>query len=229
MQKLKSRDGVLRRSVKSIVASGVATALMVGASIAGFATSAVADEDQSGCSYGQGGPKADALCWIDMSSFGNVTATELADSANADGISKDLTIKLGRYTMTTKATVKAGPDGASGVEAAALPTWGGSVLGSTHSGQGYYLGTKGKPAFYQPAANPDVSKDFAQRDSVTLSNIKVYDNTEKNSSPTATPWSSQMRSPLVRLMKALLGLLTRSSRSIPRQHQLDGKHLALVA
>ena len=178
MQTLKSRDGVLRRSVKSIVASGVATALVVGGSIAGFATSAVADEGQSGCSYGQGGPKADALCWIDMSSFGNVTAAELADPANADGISKDLTIKLGRYTVTTKATVKAGPDGASGIEAAALPTWGGSVLGSTQSGQGYYLGTKGKPAFYQPAAKPDVSKDFAQRDSVTLSDIKVYDNTE---------------------------------------------------
>ncbi|WP_157761938.1 Ig-like domain-containing protein [Propionibacterium freudenreichii] len=164
--------------MKSIVASGVATALVVGGSIAGFATSAVADEGQSGCSYGQGGPKADALCWIDMSSFGNVTAAELADPANVGGISKDLTIKLGRYTMTTKATVKAGPDGASGVEAAALPTWGGSVLGSTQSGQGYYLGTKGKPAFYQPVAKPDVSKDFAQRDSVTLSDIKMYDNTE---------------------------------------------------
>lgn len=178
MQKLKSRDGVLRRSVKSIVASGVATALVVGGSIAGFATSAVADEGQGGCSYGEGGPKADALCWIDMSSFGNVTAAELADPANADGISKDLTIKLGRYTVTTKATVKAGPDGASGVEAAALPTWVGSVLGSTQSGQAYYLGTKGKPALYQPVAKPDVSKDFAQRDSVTLSDIKVYDNTE---------------------------------------------------
>ncbi|KAB1644630.1 hypothetical protein F8O06_11475 [Pseudoclavibacter sp. CFCC 14310] len=162
--------------MKSIVASGVATALVVGGSIAGFATSAVADEDQGGCSYGQGGPKADALCWIDMSSFGSVSAAELM--ANPDGVTRDLTITLGRYVITTKATVKAGADGANGVEATALPTWGGSVLGSTHSGQGYYLGTKGKPALYQPVSTPDVSKDFALRDSVSLNDISVWDSKE---------------------------------------------------
>lgn len=139
-----------------------------------------ARDNTGGCSYGQGGPKADALCWIDLSSFGNVSAADLANRS----VTKSLEITVGRYIITADAVISAGADGASGVNATALPTWGGAVLGNVINGQHYYTGTSGKPALYQ---NQDgaISKENSIRDTVTLKNITVKDTKNGNAAVTS--------------------------------------------
>ncbi|MEE8703296.1 Ig-like domain-containing protein [Bifidobacterium crudilactis] len=157
------------------------------------ATSSSQSEQQSnavqGCSYGSGGPNADALCWIDFSTFGTVSA----DSMPAN---KPLTINLGRYKITMNVKVSAGADGANGVLATQLPTWtesgkSGSLLGATKAGQDYYVGTSGKPALYQVVANPGITTDFAQRDTVSLEQIQVFD-TQNNDAPVTSGYSLVM-------------------------------------
>lgn len=166
---------------------GKATAILTAATIgimgsaALSTTTASADEAApapQGCSYGTGGPKADALCWIDFSAFGTVTAAELA---TAD-VSKPLTVSLGRYEITMTATVSKGAQGANGLDAHALPTWGGSVLGSTIADQPYFTGVSGRPAFYQRNdADNGVPQSDSERDTITLTGIKVLDTETKES------------------------------------------------
>jgi CshA-type fibril repeat protein len=187
-------------SGKSLVGLLAATALIgtsgmvtAQAAQAETATSSSQSEQQSnavqGCSYGSGGPNADALCWIDFSTFGTVSA----DSMPAN---KPLTINLGRYKITMNVKVSAGADGANGVLATQLPTWtesgkSGSLLGATKAGQDYYVGTSGKPALYQVVANPGITTDFAQRDTVSLEQIQVFD-TQNNDAPVTSGYSLVM-------------------------------------
>ncbi|WP_343962138.1 hypothetical protein, partial [Leucobacter albus] len=135
-----------------------------------------------GCSYGTGGPQSDALCWIDFAEFGSIAKAEI--EASPAGITKAMTVNLGNYQMTFDATVKTGLNGASGVSAVAMPTWGGSVLGAHQSGQDYYVGTTGKPALYQELPEESYSVDFGERDTVSLDNIVVTD-TRTNSTVTS--------------------------------------------
>ncbi|MEZ5299044.1 MAG: hypothetical protein R2697_23000 [Ilumatobacteraceae bacterium] len=124
-----------------------------------------------GCSYGSGGPKADALCWVDFAEFGNVPASEVI----AGDVTKSMTVSLGRYTVTFDATITKGDDGAQGVFASALPTWGGSVLGNPGlPGSPYYVGTTGKPSLYQYMYD-GANNNGGLRDTITLSDIKVQD------------------------------------------------------
>ncbi|MEE8703295.1 Ig-like domain-containing protein [Bifidobacterium crudilactis] len=160
--------------------TGLVAAQTAQAETGSTTVTAGATDNTGGCSYGQGGPKADALCWIDLSSFGNVSAADLANGS----VTKSLEITVGRYIVTADAVISAGADGASGVNATVLPTWGGAVLGSVIDGQNYYTGTSGKPALYQ---NQDgaISKDNSIRDTVTLNNITVKDTKNGNAAVTS--------------------------------------------
>jgi CshA-type fibril repeat protein len=160
--------------------TGLVAAQTAQAETGSATVTAGATDNTGGCSYGQGGPKADALCWIDLSSFGNVSAADLANGS----VTKSLEITVGRYIVTADAVISAGADGASGVNATVLPTWGGAVLGSVIDGQNYYTGTSGKPALYQ---NQDgaISKDNSIRDTVTLNNITVKDTKNGNAAVTS--------------------------------------------
>lgn len=125
-----------------------------------------------GCSYGTGGPKVDALCWIDLGSFGNVAEAEMPQD-------KNLTLTVGRYEVSMVAEVTKGDNGANGVAASAFPTWGahgasqGSLLGGQWNGEDYYVGVDGHPAFYQ--LNNGTDGTNLARDTVTLKNITVTD------------------------------------------------------
>ncbi|GEB98666.1 DUF5979 domain-containing protein [Corynebacterium flavescens] len=160
----------VKRLRKSLWGGAAVSALTLGVIAAPVAPLAGADEI-TGCSYGTGGPNDKALCWIDMSSFGEVTKAQLAD--NPTGVMKPLNLTIGNYKFTMNATVMAGKDGAQGVSAKKLPTWGGAVMGNTQSGQDYFKNTSGSPALYQidgeNAAGP------LEKDTVKLSDIKVVD------------------------------------------------------
>ncbi len=160
--------------------TGLVAAQTAQAETASTTATAGVTDNTGGCSYGQGGPKADALCWIDLSSFGDVSAADLANGS----VTKSLEITVGRYVVTADAVISAGADGASGVNATALPTWGGAVLGSVIDGQNYYTGTSGKPALYQ---NEDrtIAKNNSIRDTVTLNNITVKDTKNGNAAVTS--------------------------------------------
>ncbi|MCI1672790.1 MAG: Ig-like domain-containing protein [Bifidobacterium tibiigranuli] len=83
---------------------------------------------------------------------------------------------MGHYEITANATVSAGADGANGVSASSLPTWGGSVLGNTIDGNEYYAGTQGDPALYQMDSDSTLlDHGNAQRDTVKLDGIKLVD------------------------------------------------------
>ena len=172
-------------SRKGAAALTAAVLAMSGAVAFNSAAPARADDTVKGCSYGTGGPAADALCWINIGAFGEVTAADLAKGP----VSKPLTINLGDYTFTATATVSAGANGANGINAVKLPTWGGSVLGSNQVGQDYYVGTTGQPAFYQrDDAGNSVTHSDSERDTVTLSDIKVFD-TKNNNAPVTSGYS----------------------------------------
>lgn len=155
---------------KSLWGGAAVSALTLGVITVPLAPFAGAGEI-AGCSYGTGGPNDKALCWIDMSSFGEVSKAELA--ANPNGITKPLDLTIGNYRFTMNATVTAGKDGAQGIAATGLPTWGGSVMGSTQVGQDYYKNTSGKPALYQITGEDGDGP--LERDTVELSNIQVVD------------------------------------------------------
>lgn len=147
------------------LAVGSLTALTLPLVAAAPASAATTD----GCSYGEGGPSANALCWIDFAAFGSISAEELSSGS----VSKPLSLTVGRYQFDMTAVVSAGTDGSQGVQATALPTWPGSVLGTTKAGEDFYLGTTGKPALYQ--ATDSHSGDNMLRDTIELKNITVLD------------------------------------------------------
>ncbi|MEZ5187141.1 MAG: hypothetical protein R2723_00445 [Microbacterium sp.] len=150
----------------AVVAAGI-----VAAPAAASAAPVAPAAGSQGCSYGSGGPKADALCWVDFAEFGNVPASEVI----AGDVTKSMTVSLGRYTVTFDATITKGDDGAQGVFASALPTWGGSVLGNPGlPGSPYYVGTTGKPSLYQYMYD-GANNNGGLRDTITLSDIKVQD------------------------------------------------------
>ncbi|WP_162000825.1 Ig-like domain-containing protein [Bifidobacterium tibiigranuli] len=163
------------KKFSAVVAAGAMTL-----GLTGMATAASASADDAtptsassqGCSFGQGGDKAGSLCWIDMSQFGDVTAADLSNGP----VTKPLDITVGHYEITANATVSAGADGANGVSASSLPTWGGSVLGNTIDGNEYYAGTQGDPALYQMDSDSTLlDHGNAQRDTVKLDGIKLVD------------------------------------------------------
>ncbi|MGO2659369.1 MAG: Ig-like domain-containing protein, partial [Mycetocola reblochoni] len=144
----------------------LASAALTAVPAAGQAAEADAEAQTYGCSYGTGGPSAEALCWIDMSGFGSVEASTMP-------VDQEMTISLGRYEVTMTATVSAGTDGANGVASSAFQTWGGSLLGGTWNDQPYYVSPAGKPALYQ--INNSAEGTNMQRDTVSLSDITVMD------------------------------------------------------
>lgn len=161
----------LAKKVASAAAAAVVAAGVVAAPAAASAAPGAPAAGAQGCSYGSGGPKADALCWVDFAEFGNVPASEVI----AGDVTKSMTASLGRYTVTFDATISKGDDGAQGVFASALPTWGGSVLGNPGlPGSPYYVGTTGKPSLYQYMYD-GANNNGGLRDTITLSDIKVQD------------------------------------------------------
>ncbi|MFT9398285.1 MAG: CshA/CshB family fibrillar adhesin-related protein [Bifidobacterium psychraerophilum] len=96
-----------------------------------------------GCGYGEGGPSAETLCWLDMSKF------DLDAAKSASGQQMSLTFE-GGYQATFTVKLTAGEDqGPRDIIASALPTWTGSVLGN-----GYYKNTPGKPALQTKVGRP---------------------------------------------------------------------------
>ena len=99
-----------------------------------------------GCSMGTGGPKADALCWLDLAGFGDATPAEIEA-----GVSSNLSLQVGVYTLTMTVEIKSAVGGSTGMSAVAFGSgiWSRAVLGNTIAGTGYYLGTSGLPALYE--------------------------------------------------------------------------------
>lgn len=142
-----------------------------------------------GCNYGQTGPKAEALCWIDMSSL------DFAQASSAGGQSMSLNLPGGSiisFTVKIEKNVPgaqpvlsnddagtlnyANEHGPRTLVAHAYPTYTGAVIGNA-----YYTQTAGKPALWTTLdriENPDGStSDWSGWvDHVELSNITVTKN-----------------------------------------------------
>lgn len=129
--------GFLAFSLLAAIAMLLASVLVPSVSNAQAATTA----DAQGCGYGEGGPSAETICWLDMSNF---NATEATSAAG-----QEMSITLpGGYTASFTVKLSAGADqGPRSVVASAFPTFGGAVMGN-----GYYKNTPGKPALWTPDA-----------------------------------------------------------------------------
>ena len=126
-----------------------------------------------GCSYGSGGPLASSLCWIDMSTFGSLTGSEI----RGNSITKPMSLTIGGYKASFNITVSAGPTGSVGLTSAAFGSeiWQRAILGNTIAGNPYYTGTAGQPALYELA---DAFSPFAvsgPRETVKLDRLTVTD------------------------------------------------------
>ncbi|GGF34540.1 hypothetical protein [Subtercola lobariae] len=91
-----------------------------------------------GCGYGTGGPFANTLCWIDMSSYNDTIARSDA------GQPFSITLP-GGYTTTFTAHTS----GTQQVHASGFPTWTYGDHQGAIVGNEIYLGTPGMPALYQ--------------------------------------------------------------------------------
>ncbi|WP_168801592.1 CshA/CshB family fibrillar adhesin-related protein [Glycomyces buryatensis] len=117
--------------------------------------------DANGCGFGTGGPNAETICWIDMSSF---------DFTQATTTGQDMEIDLGGgITIEFTLNLAPGDDGLRPVDATPVPTWSGAVIGN-HA----YLDTPGSPAFYQQTGDATSSGFSLNR--FTMDNITVSRN-----------------------------------------------------
>ena len=120
-----------------------------------------------GCSTGTGGPKADALCWLDLTGFGTATVAEIEA-----GVSRNLTLHVGADTLTLTVEIKSAVGGSAGMSAVPFGSgiWARAVMGNTIAGTDYFLGTTGSPALYQATGGA-----AGARETVTVKNISVTD------------------------------------------------------
>ena len=150
------------RPAAVFIALAVVMALAMLAPVASFAatgTKAVAAADTEGCGYGESGPYADTICWIDISDF------DAEKAQSADG--QPMTISFGNgIELSFVATLEAGTGGLRTINAAAFPTWRDAILGNYA-----YKDTSGKPALYQ-----ELGDSQGETGTVTLSKITASQN-----------------------------------------------------
>ncbi|WP_146113923.1 MULTISPECIES: SpaA isopeptide-forming pilin-related protein [unclassified Microbacterium] len=117
-------------------ASGILLIATV-AGVAGVLTPALgAAAAEEGCGYGAGGPHADTICWIDMSSYDEQAATSPAG--------QQLSLDVGGYLVSATIRHVEGADGTKSLQATPTPTYSGAVFGNDA-----YLNVPGAVALYQ--------------------------------------------------------------------------------
>ncbi|MFT4134974.1 hypothetical protein [Microbacterium sp.] len=148
-EKGRSAGTTLRRRIAQLASTALA---LGGIGLAGLAAAApAAAADPEGCSYGEGGPHAETICWLDFSAFDQADA--------ADG--QHFTIPLpGGYQADFDLTWDT-LSGSGSPGARSAPTWSGSVFG-----RDVYVGVTGRPALTSGASSTT---------RYTLSDISVTD------------------------------------------------------
>jgi hypothetical protein len=121
--------------VAVLATTGVASAAPIGA---------------DGCGYGEGGPFADTLCWIDMTEYDDTTARTPAGQPMSVELPGGYTIE---FTVRTSGTRTAHSN--------VFPTFVGAPVGNQ-----IYTGTPGMPALYQTQASGDAFTTISLTDIV---------------------------------------------------------------
>jgi uncharacterized repeat protein (TIGR01451 family) len=171
-----TRSPVRRRRARAALTGSLA--LLLAAALPAAGTAAYAAPEQSGrtpgaaaagpmapappkgCGFGQGGPYAPAVCWIDLSAFDFATARGAAGQT--------FTVKTGSgYTLSFKLNAQGSTDGMRALVSAKFPAASGATLGTAA-----YKNTPGKPALLQqsPAAG---ASGAGQQNDIHLTNIKM--------------------------------------------------------
>lgn len=131
----------LSRIRRGLAGLGIGALVAAGALISIPAAAQAADA-APGCGYGQGGPRADQICWIDMSSLDRTQAESPAGQPMSielpGGIDLSFTLRLEKGSDSP-----AGDTAPRPVAAAAFPTWEGTPIGNA-----IYTNTPGKPALW---------------------------------------------------------------------------------
>lgn len=146
-------------------------ALVAAASLISIPAAAQAADGPSGCGYGEGGPRADQICWIDMS------AHDRTQAEKAEGQQMSIDLPGGLDLSFTVHLVKGSESPASdtaprAVTAAAFPTWTGTPIGNA-----IYKNTPGKPALWTTTDHrPDGSDWNGYTVKAELSDITVSKN-----------------------------------------------------
>lgn len=98
----------LAKKVASAAAAAVVAAGVVAAPAAASAAPGAPAAGAQGCSYGSGGPKADALCWALLESARSATVTGVGDAASGGGAASAVCAGIASApTDSTAATVLA--------------------------------------------------------------------------------------------------------------------------
>ncbi len=180
--------GRVAKVIRRWVTPPALAALAAGMVVVGPLQEARAAEPQ-GCNYGQVGPKADSLCWIDMSSLDFAKATTAGGQSMSmilpGGSVISFKVKIGKNVAGEQPSLStdnasslnyANARGPHTVMAHEFPTYSGAVLGNA-----YYKDTADKPALWTTAdriANPDGStSDWGGWvDHIELTDISVTKN-----------------------------------------------------
>lgn len=181
--KYKSRGGGVFSSVHAILIFILSFVFVINPLVANAATLNDSGHENSrvtqakavndGCSYGNGGPYAGSLCWLDMSSFDSSQALDGQKmKINLPGnIQLSYTVKLSYPEATSSPTHRS-------IAAVSSPSYQYSVFGGTSN---YFTGVSGRPVLYQDQYDP---KNPTWGGTISLENIVLT----KNGNPIRSGW-----------------------------------------